>query len=78
MIGNRVNYDGTPLDAPFLFPEVLRVIHGVFYLLVYSLTLQTFSHLQWTHMGWGIIPSTIVISFFLLGIDEIGIQVRLY
>lgn len=33
------------------------------------------SHMQWTKMSWGIIPGTLLIAFFLLGIDEIAIQV---
>ena len=30
----------------------------------------------WASLGWGTVPATFILAFFLLGIDEIGVQVR--
>jgi hypothetical protein len=41
-----------------------------------SLWLATLPFVLWNHIGWGIVPSTAVISFLLFGIDEIAIQLE--
>jgi predicted membrane chloride channel (bestrophin family) len=43
-------------------------------LLLMPLTLYEVPNFGWNHIG--IIPATVVISFFLLGIEELGIQLE--
>jgi putative membrane protein len=40
------------------------------------LWLATLPYVLWNHVGWGVVPSTAVISFLLFGIDEIAIQLE--
>jgi len=30
----------------------------------------------WASLGWGTVPATFILAFFLLGIDEIGVQIE--
>ncbi|KIZ05854.1 hypothetical protein MNEG_2095 [Monoraphidium neglectum] len=40
------------------------------------LWLATLPFVLWNHIGWAVVPSTAVVSFLLLGIDEIAIQLE--
>lgn len=44
------------------------------WLLLMPLTLYDAFEASWNH--WGMIPATIIISFFLIGIEELGIQLE--
>jgi ion channel-forming bestrophin family protein len=44
------------------------------WLLLMPFTLYTSFDYTWNH--WGMIPATVIISFFLLGIEELGIQLE--